>query len=190
MKKLILTLAITLLVFGVSIAQDYNDTDIASHDVEISIPMVALVDVEGTGGEASSITLGATFTGEAGEGLDFSAINDQLWLNYTSIVATTGATRRITVEIDDPTLLPSGVSLNVSAATSATGNGILGTGASVTGLSATAADIVTGIQSGYTEDGTSKGCQLTYSMDMDLADYGTLTQSNPKVKVTYTILDN
>lgn len=190
MKKLLFTLAITLLVFGVSKAQDNNDQNTASHQVEITIPLVALVDVEGPAGEAVKIDLDATFTGEAGEGLDFSAAtNNELWLNYTSIVASSGATRKISVAID-ANALPTGVSLNLSAATSTTGRGTLGAGQTVA-LSTTSEDLVTGIESGYTGDGSGKGCNLTYSLDMaDLDDYATLTESNSTVTVTYTIADN
>jgi hypothetical protein len=167
-------------------AQDNNDTHEASHAVEISIPTVALVDVEGSDGEVTSITLKPDVSAlEAGEAVNFgSATNSDLWLNYTSIVGS-DQTRDITAALDGT--LPSGVSLNLAASGVSTGNGALGNAAGQISLSASAQNLITGIGSGYTESGYKKGHQLTYTLDMDNGSYEDLVADDYDVTVMFTI---
>lgn len=189
MKKLSLVIASFVLVFGMSnvvIAQDNNDTNEASHSVGITIPTVALIDVEGAGGEATTINLIPDFSAlEAGEAVDFSSASDNsLWLNYTSVVAA-DQTRNITASISGN--LPSGVSLKLLASGVTTGNGTRGTAGEQITLSETAQNLITGIGSAYTGNGTEKGHQLTYSLDMNNDSYSNLVANDYEVTVTYTI---
>jgi len=189
MKELSKIIASIVLIFGMSnvvIAQNSNDTNEASHSVEITIPTVALVDVEGIDGEATTINLTPEFSAlEAGEAVDFSSASDNsLWLNYTSVVAQE-QTRNITASISGS--LPSGVSLKLLASGVTTGNGARGTAGEQITLSETAKNLITGIGSAYTENGHEKGHQLTYSLDMDNESYSSLVASDYEVTVTYTI---
>lgn len=189
MKKLSLVIASFVLVFGMSnvvTAQDNNDTHEASHAVEISIPTVALVDVEGSDGEAATVNLKPDVSAlEAGEAVNFtSATNSDLWLNYTSVVGA-DQTRNITASLDGS--LPSGVSLNIAASGVSTGNGALGNTAGQISLSASAQNLITGIGSGYTESGYEKGHQLTYTLDMDNDSYENLVADDYDVTVMFTI---
>ena len=190
MKKLSKIIASVVLVFGMSnvvIAQDYSDTHEASHAVEISIPTIALVDVEGAGGEIESISLAPTFTGmEAGEAADFStATNSSLWLNYTSIVAA-DQTRNITAQLNSD--LPAGLNLRLEASSASnTGNGTKGSTVGQVILSSTAAELITGIGSAYTGNGENNGHQLTYSLDADEDSYSTLVSNSYDLTVTFTI---
>jgi hypothetical protein len=157
-------------------ATNGNDNIEAAHGVEISIPTVALVDVEGVDGEAGTINLTPDVTSlEAGNAVDFSDAKDNsLWLNYTSIIASDQDERNITTEIDGT--LPAGVSLNLLAGgVSLTTNG---------------QNLVTGIGSGYTESGYEKGHQLTYSLEMANESYAELTSGTYNLTVTYTITGN
>jgi len=190
MKKLSLIFA-AVFIFGVGNvvkAQDYNDSNNATHGVNITIPTVALVDVEGSdGNEAGTINLTPDVSGiDAGEAVNFtSATNSDLWLNYTSVVGS-GQTRAISASITGT--IPSGVSLNLEASSTTTGEGALG---SVTGPKTLGSDgkvLVTGIGSGYTESGYEKGRQLTYSLDMDDDSYADLVGGDSyNVTVTFTI---
>lgn len=187
MKKLSVIIAAVLFSFGVVNAQDTNE---ASHGVNISIPTVAIIDIEGPEGESPTINLTPSYDGlEAGAAVNFSsATNNDLWLNYTSIVGSE-QTRSINAAITDGSL-PAGVSLKVVAGNaSATGNGAKGSPESVINLSSTAAPLVSGIGSAYTGDGHSNGHQLTYSLDMDVESYTTLVAADYNVTVTYTITE-
>lgn len=191
MKKLSLIIASFVIVSGMSkvaIAQDNNDTNEASHGVNITIPTVALVDVEDADGEATTINLSPDVSAlEAGEAIDFSTANDNsLWLNYTSIVGS-GQTRNVTASISGT--MPSGVSLKLQASGVSTGNGTLGSSAGQITLSETGQNVVAGIGSAYTESGVNNGHQLTYSLDMDVESYENLVADEYNVTVTYTITE-
>ncbi|WP_372949652.1 hypothetical protein [Mariniphaga sp.] len=210
MKKLSVIIATVLFSFGVAktiSAQEINrgatqvgianssvstgdDSNEASHGVNINIPTVALVDVEGVDGEATTVNLAPDVSAlEAGEAVDFSdATDNSLWLNYTSIIASDQDERNITAEIDGT--LPAGISLNLSAGGLSTGNGNLGASAGTITLTTNGQNLVTGIGSGYTESGFEKGHQLTYSLDMNNESYAALASGSYNVTVTYTITGN
>ncbi|SHI75610.1 hypothetical protein SAMN05444280_105150 [Tangfeifania diversioriginum] len=191
MKKLSLIFAVVF-IFGVgnvvNAQVDNNDTNEASHQVTLNIPKVALVDIEGSNGEANSITLTPSLTKmEAGAAVDFSgATNSDLALNYTSIVED-GETRDITVGISNN--LPTGLSLEITAGgifSGAVGNP--GTGRTIElAASEESKSIVTGIGSVYTGIGNKKGHPLTYNLKVNDSKYSTLEAASSTVTVTYTI---
>lgn len=185
-----LTLAIAA-TFSITLnAQDDND-DV--HDIVVSVPEVALVDIEASGG--TSINLGPAAPTEAGLPLDFSGqSNSDLWLNYSSIKSTANdPTRDITALISGGTL-PSGMSLDVTAAADAgNGDGAMGSSAGTVTLSASNQNVITGIGSAYTADGVSNGHNLTYALALSGAAgaYAALDADNANtVQITYTITDN
>ena len=189
MKKFTIILAALFSVFSTSVfAQDDNDDE---HDVNVKIPEVALVDVEGAN---RTITLAPEAPTEAGEFLDFSnATDNSLWLNYSSVVGSkTEPSRRVTVAITNGSV-PDGMDLYVNAGSASTGEGDHGKPSGKIKLTGTASDLVTGIGSCYTETGTENGHQLTYALQLsgdadavsniDFDDANTLT-------ITYTLTDN
>ena len=198
MKKLVLTIAAFLFVTGVTMAQD-GDNGVASHEVGINVPTIALVDVENANGEASNISLEPDVSSlEAGSAVNFSTATDNsLWLNYTSIVegssnngnGNNNNTRIITARISEgATQLPAGLHLLLSAGGASTGNGERGQSvADKLELTGSPQDVITGIGSCYTETGENKGHQLTYTLDMDNSNYQTLAAKTYTVTVQYTI---
>ncbi len=176
------------LVGGVGGSTSGNNNNEASHGVNISIPTVTLVDVEGTDGEAGTINLTPDITNlEAGSAVDFSnATNKSLWLNYTSIVEDK-KTRNITAAISSE--LHSGVSLKLLAGSISSGKGSVGESAGEITLTKTAQNLVTAIGSCYTETGNGKGHQLNYTLDMDNEKYTNLKAESYEITVTYTITD-
>ena len=200
MKKVVLTIAAFLFVTGAVMAKQDgnnsgNDTNEASHRVGITVPTVALVDVEGAG-ENQRISLTPSISGlEAGEAVNFgSATDNSLWLNYTSIVQKGNGnniqTRNISAEISDGSL-PGGVSLSLTVGGISTGNGTRGEStAENKALTSNAQNVVTGIGTCYTESGTNKGRQLTYKLNMNNGDYETLTAGSYEVTVKYTISED
>ncbi|HDR52697.1 MAG TPA: hypothetical protein ENN90_13945 [Mariniphaga anaerophila] len=187
MKKLSVIIATVLFSFGVANAQ--TDSNEASHGVEITIPTVAIIDIEGPNGESPTINLTPSIDGlEAGAAVNFSsATNNDLWLNYTSIVKS-NQKRNITASIDGN--LPAGVSLKVKAGTDASlGNGAAGSPESEITLESTAKNVITGIGSAYTGEGYKNGHQLTYTLDMADESYAKLVAADYNVTVTYTITE-
>lgn len=192
MKKVTLTIASAFLFTGITMATPVVDSDnkTTSHSVKIEIPTVALIDIEGTDGEAGTINLTPNVEGlEAGAAVDFSTATDNsLWLNYTSIV-TSNKTRNITVALNDENNLPKGVSLVVTAGSITSGKGKKGTASEKVTLAKNAQNLVTGIGSCYTESGHGKGHQLTYALEMDNDKYADLMANSYTVEITYTITD-
>lgn len=185
------TLLLTLLFFGFAATLSAQDDNTDNHDVTVTVPEVARLDIETAGN--SSLALGPVDSGEAGAPLDFSSATDNtLWINYSSTVgSTTEATRKVTVAITDGTV-PGGMDLKVvSAVDAGNGEGTVGTPTAEVNLDATAQDVITGIGSCYTADGVNNGHQLTYSLvrggdysDIDFDESGTV------LTITYTLTDN
>ena len=192
MKKLLLSLTLGLLVFGVSNAQDTNE---AQHGVSITIPEVFILDIEGSGAEVTTATVldltpDVPTDLEAGEIANFTKTDASLTLNYTSIVAS-GQTRNVTVSLDSD--MPAGVTLKVKAG-AIMGSGSKGTtgtpNAGVT-LGATATNLITGIGTSYTGDGNANGHNLTYTLSTDASNFQNLEATTSAITrtVTYTITD-
>lgn len=192
MKKVTFLLA-AILILGVSnLAQAQVDTDEASHTVTVEIPEIAIVDIEGS---STALSLEPEFSGEAGDGLDFTAASAQsqtLWLNYTSIVTASGTDveRTISVEVTSGTI-PSGVDINLTAA-NPSGTGTVGSTTGAVVLSDQSAQtVIDGIGSCYTGDGTSVGSNLQYSLTESVTgDFSDMVEQSSSLTVTYTISDN
>jgi hypothetical protein len=186
MKKLaVISAAILTLAFANNVSAQDNTT--GAHSVTISIPEVALLDLEG----GSSITLAPTAPTEAGNAFDFSSATDNsIWVNYSSIVAATKS-RTVTAQISSGTV-PTGLLLKVAAgAFAGTGKGNLGEAGSQVTLSSSAQAVISGIGSCYTGNGATNGHQMTYSLVLNSTDdYDELVQGSTTVSVTYTITDD
>jgi hypothetical protein len=192
MKK-IRVFAIALIGSFVGLSASAQDTRTDNHDVTITIPEVALLDLEVASG-SKNITLAATAPTEAGNAVSFAtATNSTLWMNYSSIKRTgTDPSRKVTVAITGT--VPAGTVLKVVGATDAAGGaGTVGTPTAAVTLSSTSQDFITGIGSAYTGTGASKGHNLTYSLELAAAagSYALLDAANSgTVTVTYTLSDN
>jgi len=182
--------AVIVLYANAAIAQ--ADSKIASHLVTITVPEIALLDLEAT---STAITLAGTAPTEAGLPMTFgaAATNSTIWMNYSSIVSGT-STRNVTVAITDGTV-PTGLKLTALASAASTdGAGTKGTAAATAlTLTATGQSIVTGIGSTYTGDGVNKGRNLTYQLDYangESTDYAALRfDAVPALTITYTLSD-
>lgn len=182
--KFALGLAATFISFGVS-AQDINKDD---HTVTISIPEIAIVDIEPAA--SKNITLGYTAPDEAGNPIVPNASNTTLWLNYSSIKSVADPTRTVSVKL---TALIPGVDIKVTAAAATgSGGGATGTGSTKT-LTASDQILISGIGSAYTGNGANNGHNLTYELVSvgGVASYADLQASAGTVAtVNYTISDN
>lgn len=192
MKRITLTLAMSLAAFAFSAnlkaqSDDTND----DHTITITVPEVALVDIEPSA--SKNISLGFTAPTEAGLPITPSGTNNTLWLNYSSIKSVADATRTVSVKVD--AIIP-GIDIKVTAAAATgTGDGTLGTPTAQLTLTAVDQTIISGIGSAYTGDGANNGHNLTYTLDAGsssgtalYADLEAVT--NAGTTVTYTISDN
>jgi hypothetical protein len=191
MKKLFLSLALGLLVFGVSNAQD---TEEAQHSVSINIPEIFILDIENGSGDTDASTIldltpNIPTDLEAGQIVDFSKTDASLTLNYTSIVSA-DETRSVTVGLDSD--LPAGIKLEVVAGAIMGGNSVGATGTPTTAVSlaSSAVNLITGIGTGFTGDGNTNGHRLTYTLSTDATAFSSIvaTDDTPISRVvTYTI---
>jgi len=192
MKTLNLSLAVCLITAAFSGNLQAQDTNTDNHTITISIPEVALVDIEPAA--TKNITLGFTAPTEAGNPITPATSNTTLWLNYSSIKSVADPTRNVSVKVN--ALIP-GIDINVTAAAATgSGAGTLGTPAAQLTLSAADQTIISGIGSAYTGNGANNGHNLTYALAAGsgpggVAAYADLQATATTVAtVTYTISDN
>ncbi len=182
--KLINKIFIPILALGLSTAYSQADNETDSHNIFLTVPTIALLDIE-SAGVSNDISVILVAPEEAGDPLE-SKTDESLWLNVTSIV-TTGSSNNIKVEIDQ--IVP-GLDLKVSAAGySGVGQGSWGTPASTElTLNTSAQSLVTGITSGYTGNGAGNGFKLSYTVDPDETAFDALLASSSIIiDVTYTL---
>ncbi len=182
---------LTLLFAAFSSQLFAQDNNTGSHNLAISIPEVALVDIEPAN---TTISLAPNAPTEAGNFLDFSNARDNsLWLNYSSVVGSkSDPSRKVSVAITNGEV-PGGLELYVAAAKAATGKGKLGSPVGRVNLNTTATELISGIGSCYTDNGENFGHQLTY--DLQLANDENAVASidfdeSTTLTITYTLTDN
>lgn len=192
MKKTTITLAMSLATFALSSNLQAQDTNKDEHTVTISVPEVALVDIEPAA--TKNITLGFTAPTEAGNPITPNTANSTLWLNYSSIKSVADPTRNVSVKVN--AIIP-GIDIHVTAAAATgAGGGTLGTPAAQLTLSSTDQTIISGIGSAFTGNGANNGHNLTYALAAGsgsggVAVYADLQATATTVAtVTYTISDN
>lgn len=184
-KNKFIAIVITLsAAFTTSFGQD-SRTD--NHTVTVAIPNIAILDLEaGTKNFTSTFSMPGA-AAEAGEKINVPAANNDLWLNYTSILPSTGvASRRVDVKAD---VLVPGVNIKLVAGAITTGAGTRGTPTAGITLSTTDQPLVTGIGSGYTNTGVNNGHQLTYTYEALDGNFSAIRANNHTVTVTYTLVD-
>ena len=182
MKKLTLSI-IAVLGFGFG-ASAQVDTYFDSHQVTVNIPSVALLDIEASA--SKDFTVAFTAPTEAGNPIvaPTAGLNTK-WLNYSSILNPGLLSRKVTVE--STSAVPAGITIGVTAG-APTGTGTAGSSAGpVPAISTTPLDVITGIGSVYTGNGTGAGSQLTYAIG--LGTYSALVSGNVIVTVKYTLVD-
>lgn len=164
----------------------FGQQNMLAEDVFVTIPEIALVDVEP---DYNAIPLTFVVPTEAGLPLLSSAVSTDAskWLNYTSAVAP-GETRNISVQITNGAL-PNGLDLRLLASNySGSGSGTHGISTGEISLNTTAQTIISGIGGAFTGDGASNGHQLSYILLID--NYQGLNfDANNTIEVMFTITD-
>ena len=188
MKKLTLSIIAVLgMSFG-ALAQAGPDTKTDNHTITITIPEVALLDIE----QASAKNISLAFTAPTEAGLAITGPTtglNTLWLNYSSIIESSGADASRTISVK-ATGLVAGVLLNVTAGTPVVVGGTGGVPVPITSVTSADQTIVNNIGSVYTGDGISAGSNITYALSAPAGTYGSLIAGTPVVTVIYTLSDN
>ena len=188
MKKLSVIIASLIFVLGVSkavVAQVDNKS--ANHNATINVPSFAILDIEGGENVVLSVDISEL---EAGNRVDFEGIsNNDAWLNYTVIISK-NKTRTINASLTNENL-PAGVSLVLDVAADKDGVGSVGTVEDDSFiLGSTLQPIISTIGSSYTNNGINHGHNLTYRLNMDDDDLGTLVSGTSySATVVYTFTD-
>lgn len=181
-----------LIIFTSTATFAQGDTETDAHNLTITIPEVALLDLEAPADD-TSVSLVGTHSTEAGDPVAFNATNNSIWLNYSSIIGST-TKRNITVKITNGDV-PNGLSLKVQAGSANTslGNGDFGTPATaaVTLNKTDDTQIISNVGSVYTGTGVNKGHNLTYSLDQS-GSYADLKHNGAgeTLTITYTLSDD
>ncbi|WP_440881815.1 hypothetical protein [Tenacibaculum sp. C7A-26P2] len=191
MKTLKYLISCSLLIGGLNLVQA-QDGATDSHSLAVTIPEVALIDLESS--TSTSITLEVTAPTEAGEAATFPDPDTSIWMNYSSIVnGTEDSSRNVTVVVSNGTI-PPGTKISLVAASDAGGGaGTMGTPTASIDLSTSAQNLVTDIGSAYTGSGVSAGHNLTYTLALsDDADAYSNLDANDSTTLTvlYTLSDN
>lgn len=188
MKKTNLFFAAVLALFAqTAFAQDNNDNNIASHQLDVNVPEVALLDIfdANTGFEAGAIMMDMTNVSLVGSNAEggLYAFQDMsygnLYLNYTSVTGQSGSgfdvTRQIDVQFEAGSTFPSSLDLRITPEApvvianggSADSAGSITAGGVALGATTpvgTDALLVSSIESVYTGD-ENYGVKLTYTLE-------------------------
>jgi len=159
-----------------------------SCSLAFSLPEIALIDIEPAG--ISNISLTLTTNPESGLPVTASgAVNDDLWINYTSSLATGSNNRSVTVQISSGAI-PSGVAVTLQpSAFSGSGSGITGTPVGPVSLSSTSQTLISGIGRCFTGNGMNNGHRLNYSLE--ITNYNSLRfNESSTIQIAFTLTDN
>jgi len=161
---------------------------VATVDVSLSMPSVALVDILPSG--SNSVTLQMTAPTEAGNTVGTGTANNTNWLIFTSAVATGGSR---SIKGDVVGTLPAGIRLRLDVgAYVGTGQGFTGGNSYVTAnkyLTNTAVSFIDNIKGAYTGiTYGSSGFRLNYSLEIQ--NYANIRSGTSSVTVRYTMVDN
>ena len=126
---------------------------------------------------------------ESGELPVLQQSSDNLWINYSSSLASGQNSRSIVAEISQGAL-PEGITLYLKASNySGTGGGNYGHSAGKVSLSSQPKPIITNIGNCFTGDGINNGHLLAFSIE--ISDYTKIVSvENSSIVVLYTITDN
>ncbi|MBN1648361.1 MAG: hypothetical protein JW874_10025 [Spirochaetales bacterium] len=169
------------LVMAVMAVMSYADNDSASHDINITVSEVVIMELNNSG--SISLTTQSPGAGNAGQSVVGESDNSKR-LFYTSLVPAL-TSRTITAQIDSALTLP-GLALELTASPA---GGNEGAGAGTITLSTSAQNIVTGIGSCATGNTGSDGAGLTYELVITDSEALEVDATGETVTVTLTLTD-
>jgi hypothetical protein len=172
------------LFFALISAGAFAQSNTDQHTLTITVPSVALLDLEPSSGKNLSVSFNAPTDPGLALVLDPAAVLNSVYLNYTSVLSS-ATKRNITVSMTGSL---TGVQIKVTAgAATATGAGEKGTPTSEVTLSGTEQTIIQDVGSAYTGTGSGNGHQLTYVVDLPSSTFGSLVSGNKVATIKYTL---
>ncbi len=167
-----------------------QDANTGSHNLTVLFPEIALLDIESENGSDITFSIDNPDL-EAGSEFTIHQQNDDLWLNYTSLVSQSGSTRSISVQSNSVMAIP-GLQVSIEAQShSGDGEGLFGVPSTSVIPSPIATQIITGIGCAFTGDGVSNGHQLIYKLDYEgeMEDLNAMNGEVSTISIIYTITD-
>lgn len=177
---------IVMALSGACLSAFAQDTHTDNHQISVTIPVVALLDLETSATKDFSANFTKPASDEAGNKIVAPAANSTLWLNYTSIQTLT-TTKKVNVKAS---VVIDGLDIHLVAAAATTGAGTKGTPTAGFNLTTSDQVLISDIGSAYTASGPNNGHQLTYTFIADDSKYADLRSGTTPVTVTYTLADN
>jgi hypothetical protein len=177
----------TLLIFCVP--QAFAQWEEGELNVSISIPPVALIDIEPAIENSIHFSIVPSAESGASPQVRKTSSGESLWINYSSALQNAQSRRSIVAEISEG-ILPEGISLNVEASRfQGKGKGQLGQSTGKVSLSNQPQTIITGVGNCFTGDGQNNGHLLTFSIEV--SDYAKIsTADEVAFTILYTLNDN
>lgn len=188
MKTLTLKKQFALIVLLLTTVSSYSQWADTQFNVSISLPQIALVDIE----PSINNNINFTFTppGESGNsGVIEESTGTNLWINYSSSLSTLQSSRSILAEISQG-IFPEGINLYVEASSySGSGEGQHGQTSGKTIISGQPRPIISNLGNCYTGDGINSGHSLNFSLEID--DFSKVhSMDETNFTILYTITDN
>lgn len=188
MKKIIV---FGILCIGLSFVGFSQDANTDNHTLTVTIPEVALLDLETSTNKNFTLAFTAPMGGEAGRRIQNPLPNADIWLNYTSIVTASGPDISRDVNVTSSIINPGGTAFSASAASDVgAGAGAVGTSLGNVSVDNSVQPIITNVGSCYTGNGPSKGHRITYNANVVNANYALLRVGTTVMVITYTLTDN
>ena len=170
----------------------FSQKNADSHTITINTPEVALISIHNSN---SSIKLEGNKVTEAGKKVEFNSLNNNTWINYSSIIGSNSEpNRHVTIEVSEGNI-PDGLNLIVQANNDAgKGDGKVGKAISTSQvLVKSPIKLIEEIGSCYTGVGVNKGHNITYSLKLsdEKNAYRKLDfDQSQTIALIYTLSDN
>jgi len=183
------TIFVFILLFFIPFL-NFAQSSSGDHKLNIDIPETALIGLAEDGSTGHHFSVASPV--EAGAAVDLSvpAQNNNIWINYSSIVQANSHNRKIMAMIVGN--MPKGIHLIVEAfRATETGKGKLGNPLGAVELSSEPSEIISNIGSCYTGKGVNNGHLILYKLEFDgsLESYADFSQSTANLSVVYTLTD-
>ena len=153
---------LVFIIFGFCTISNYAQNS-GSVNATFNLSQVAMLDLEPN---YSTVTLNLAASAEAGEMTTIVMANNKKWINFSSAVSSTAASRSILIKIDGGQV-PPGVYLKLGTSNYVgIGKGVLGSPSGILTLNSTPQTVISNIRGANTGDGINNGYELTYYLEI------------------------
>src|SRR5690554_6238044 len=154
-----------LFCFFILTAKSDAQTNSVNHQIKVKIHEVALLSLETDSPETTETAINSNQTTANQAVTEQVARNNNIWINYSSVVRDGSHRRRVTASVQGE--MPEGCSLSVTTSASAgIGKGQHGKSAGKVYLSSEPVEIISDIGSCYTGKGIHNGHQISYQIEL------------------------